>query len=294
MAFTDFTTILKEEDISGITKLISEDSKYEKLQRKLNVLIDKLNVLEDRFDVALKESVKKFAQKKDIDYFQKLISKQGGYVTPGGILMRRMDPLMYIGIWEREKSFSYPGYCYWTDVVCWAKFRGKEKLSKKMEKPYQKANVLEAKQSDIIVKLTKAHLKKNYSDEEFNQIMAEIKRILKANARAYKRRQSDFAKLIGGIRRSLRTSRELNDITGGIWETARIGTLMRKEFETINDSGYLAILNSSGEVVRFINAENIRQSLIDLTYETYETKLQDNATHFSEYRKIYFEKHADS
>lgn len=294
MSVDDIAGILNEEDITGIARSISENKQYAKIQRKLDRLTEVLDRLGDKFDAGINEAVKKFVDKKDDDYFLKIISKRGGYITPGFFGITKLDPLLFIRSWEKYESFSYSGYCYWTDVECWATFRGKENLLKKMTKPATRVNNLEAKQSDLVMKLTKEHLKRNHNDEELKSIMTEIKRILKKNKKEYSRMQSPWRKALREVEKSVRTRRELNEISGGTWETLRIGSLLKKEFEKINEEGFIAILNSEGEVVRYINAEAVKKSLIDSTYEAHEEKLQESAKHFSEYRKIYFQKHADS
>ena len=72
--------LVSDKDLNEIIKLISEDAKYKKLSKKQGALLDKMKVIVDKFNSKAQEYVKKFAQKKDVDFFKKRLAKYYGYM----------------------------------------------------------------------------------------------------------------------------------------------------------------------------------------------------------------------
>ena len=205
--------ILSEKDLDGIVKLVSEDSKYNKISKKQGSLLDKLDIIDDRFDSKAKEYAKKFAQKKDVDFFKKRLAKYYGYMkystgssihvhaTSFGIGDSRahsrhfLKPYIFFIDWNLENAEdvvfygSYAeayGYSYWTDIGGWAKFREKEKLNKKIGDLSKKIDSLEKKLDGILYSIIKSHLNRNYSANEYKEILKKIQKIL--NLKRHKRK----------------------------------------------------------------------------------------------------------
>jgi hypothetical protein len=300
--------ILSEKDLDEIEKLVSEDSKYNKLSKKQDALLSKLDVIEDRFDSKAREYAKKFAQKKDVDFFKKRLAKYYGYMkystgssihvhaTGIGIGDSRahsrhfLTPYIYFVDWEwdnqAEATFSGAsaaahGYSYWTDIGGWAKFREKEKLNKKLVKLSKKIKDLDVKTDNIIYSLIKSHLKKNYSVDEYKEILAKIKKMLK------RRRVVKWRNLMA-------FQKQVNDITGGYFDSAKMALKLRRDMKQYYKNGVIPVLNSKGEVEPFITAEQMRDSLINLTFQKYEDQLGEYAKEFKANIKLYAEKYADS
>ena len=309
--------ILSEKDLDEIKKLVSENSKYIKISKKQESLLGKLDVLEDRSESKAKEYVKKFAQKKDVDFFKKRLAKYYGYMkysTGSSIHVRAtgigigdsrarsrhfLTPYIFFMDWSRDDedgtvfsgaSAAAYGYSYWTDIDGWARFREKEKLNNKKGVLSNKIDILDKKMDGIIYSIMKSHLKKNYSADQYKEILDKIKKMLNGQSGKWKKAWTVIKK-----RNKIKTFRkQMMDITGGYFEYAKMAHKLRKDMKSYYQKGVIPVLNSKGELEPLITAEQMRDSLINLDFQKYEDQLGEYAKEFKANLKLYAEKYADS
>ena len=309
--------LVSDKDLNEIIKLISEDAKYKKLSKKQGALLDKMKVIVDKFNSKAQEYVKKFAQKKDVDFFKKRLAKYYGYMkysTGSSIQVRAtgigmggsrvhsrhfLTPYIFFIDWSLDNedetgifgsSATAYGYSYWTDIGGWAKFREKEKLNKKIGDLSNKIDILDKKLDSIRYSFIKSHLKRNYSADEYKEVLSIIKKIMKGK----RDRWSNARRFLETRRRIKEFKKQMTDITGGYLEYGKMLRRLRKDMKLHYKNGVIPVLNSKGEVEPFITAEQVRDSLMDLTFQKYEDKLEEYAKEFKANLKLYAEKYADS
>lgn len=306
MPVTENLVTEEDQNFKELFDIIDEDKSLNKIDKKMNKLDRKLNPLEEKYGTLLRESVLKFVNKKGVDYFKKIISKRGGYIssikTKRGIDVNValsnafISPITYLEVYERNKergeiSFSFYQHYYWTDVSGWANFKSKEKLLSKMQKPREKRDGLEQKW----IKMAKAEAKKyfennkdKFGDHDINTLVDKF--MSKITIRIQRPKRLGFIELFG---KRIKGKSELHQISGSPWGTMKLGKSLNKDFQEINDKGSLANLNSEGEVVPFLSVEEMMNSLKNWTFSKYNDELIQNAEKFNDYRKIYFEKHSE-
>jgi hypothetical protein len=309
--------ISSEKDLDEIKRLVSENSKYNKISKKQESLLGKLDIVENRFESKAKEYAKKFAQKKDVDFFKKRLAKYYGYMkysTGSSIHVHAtgieigdsrahsrhfLTPYIFFIDWSRDNadrvnfsgaSAAAYGYSYWTDIGGWAKFREKEKLNKKIGDLSNKIDILDKKLNSIIYSIIKSHFKKSYSADEYKEILDEIKKLLNGKSDKWNK---DWT-VIEKWRKIKAFRKQMVDITGGYFEYAKMARKLRNDMKSYYQKGVIPVLNSSGEVEPLITAEQMRDSLINLTFQKYEDQLGEYAKEFKANLKLYAEKYADS
>lgn len=303
----DIEDILSEKEFDELEKLITEDSKYNKLSRKRSILLDKVGVILDELDSRSKEYVKKFALKKDVEFFKKRLAKYYGYMR---ISTRRRGPIslqtsrLYLtpdiyfvdwgdnasGVRVLGHSAAASGYSYWTEILLWAKVKGREKLMKKVSKLSTKIDKLNKKMNRIEKSLIKSHIKKNFSNDEFERMFMEILKLSNSQNEKLEKAMSILA-ISGGTKEF---SKQMTDITGGSLEYTKVMLKLRKDMKQYYKNGVIPVLNSKGDVEPLITAEQMRDSLINLTFQKYEDELNEYAKEFKTNLKLYAEKYADS
>jgi len=312
----DNNHIIKDEDLKAIYKLMGSDKDLIKLDKKKHKALTKIAPLLDNYNGKLKEAIIKFATEKDDKFFNKLILN-GGYITvqsniikiPGMSGTIRKSPLEYINRYNINNAkgfyddFSFsregigPNYWlgYWTDVEQWANFLSKSHMEKKMKKKYEPYRDADDKWVKRSIDIAKKYFKQNmdkYRDQYVSSLLEEFESIIAEKERKIYYSDSDPRVLFRLFKNKHKRSKITTKIAGGRRNSKRINKMLLSEFIAINKRGYQAILNSDGEVVPFIDGKEIKNSLINGTYEEYKEKLLDNAEHFDDYKEIYFKKHA--
>ncbi|MEM3860131.1 MAG: hypothetical protein QW478_12140 [Candidatus Micrarchaeaceae archaeon] len=276
--FVKISSMTSKEELKGLISLMRSEAINNREYSYLIVWWDKLederSQLSFQFDALVKQNARNFALTHDINFFLKLV-RRGGVVLYGG----QIPPTRSYSAFLNSFTPIQHTEALWCQPELWLYFKEKDYIYKRLEEIENNLNKCYFKMEKVETKMFKNYLGNKYNDEIARQILSLIKKwrkiIIKREIKQQKIDQKakekaerkELLKTLNPFATSdYKTLFNLVAEKEG-WSYLSSGRNFYRKINSFLDRGVIPIINEKLEFVDFIDAEGIRKSLIDGTYE---------------------------